>query len=56
MSEAVILPEMLQAGIEALSECEARAFTNVDTVIAVYLAMVTVLEISEMRKQVETVH
>lgn len=56
MSETVILPEMLSAGIEALVECEARDFNNHDTVIAVYLAMEAIREISVMRRHYESVH
>lgn len=56
MSETVILPEMLTAEMEALAECEARNFSNQDTVIAVYLAMEAIREIAAMRKRYESLH
>lgn len=56
VSETVILPEMLTAGIEALAECEVRHFSNQDTVIAIYLAMEAIKEIAIMRKHYEVVH
>ena len=53
--EAVIFPEMLQAGVEAMAECKSRNLTPYETAIAVYLAMRAVEEIAAMRGQ-ETVH
>lgn len=55
MSEAVIFPEMLQAGVEAMAECRSRKLTQYETVIAVYLAMKAVEEIAIMRGE-ETLH
>lgn len=49
MNETVILPEMLQAGLEALAECKKRKFNARDTVIDVYLAMEAIREIAAMR-------
>ena len=56
MRTAVLLPEMIQAGVEAYSECRARQYESYDIVIAIYLSMEAIREISDMRKQYETVH
>ena len=56
MSEAVIIPEMLIAGAEAVQECEQRKFSDVDTAIAVYLAMAAVLEMARIKEANETRH
>lgn len=39
MSEVVILDEMLEAGLEALTESQHRDLDPQNTVIAVYLSM-----------------
>lgn len=39
MSEVVILPEMIEAGVEAMKESEASGAGERNTVILVYLAM-----------------
>ena len=55
MSETAILPEMLQAGVEAMAECKSRKLNPYETVIAVFLAMRVIEEIAAMRGQ-ETLH
>lgn len=39
VSEVVILPEMIEAGVEAMKESEASGAGERNTVILVYLAM-----------------
>lgn len=56
MSETVILPEMLEAGIEALRECRKRKLPDLDAAVAVYLAMRALEEIYVMREENETRH
>lgn len=56
MSEVVVLPEMLAAGMEALRESEAREFEAADTVIAVYLAMEAIKAMALLRSREVTVH
>lgn len=57
MSEVVILPEMLTAGMEALAEEEKRNALPHDKVIAVFLAMRGIEEIYALRrKHFENVH
>ena len=51
MSEVIIFPEMLQAGMEALAECEARDLEDQDKVVAVYLAMQAIYKISLIREK-----
>lgn len=51
-----MLPEMLEAGLEALEEAKKRNLTPHDTVITVYLAMRALEEIAEMRRKFESVH
>ena len=55
MSEVVILPEMLEAGMLVLKECEKEEKTAYDTVIAVYLAMRAIEEVLRVRTS-ESVH
>lgn len=47
MTEVVIFPEMLQAGVEALAE--SKELTEEEKVVAVYLAMRAIYEIARMR-------
>ena len=56
MSEVVIFPEMLAAGIEALMECRDRQMRDDQIAISVYLAMQGILEIKQMRGDSERVH
>ena len=56
MREAVILPEMIQAGAEAYLECKNRRYQATQIAVAVYLAMEAIREIAEMRQDNETVH
>lgn len=51
MSELVMLPEMLTAGMEAYAESKDRKLTDADIVISVYLAMRDIEEIYQMRKE-----
>lgn len=48
MREAVIFPEMLEAGMEALHECEKEHLPSHSVVLAVYLAMQAVYEMRVM--------
>lgn len=52
--EVVVLPEMLDAGVEALEESDGQSHQNV--VLAVYLAMRGIEEIAAMREASETRH
>jgi hypothetical protein len=54
--EVVLLPEMLQAGLEALEESRERGTSQEDAVIAVYLAMRGIEEIAVMREASGTRH
>lgn len=56
MTEAVILPEMLQAGLEAMHESQRRGLDEIDTAISIYLAMSAVFEMSVARDQNQTRH
>lgn len=52
--EVCILPEMLEAGVQALEE--GRSYRPEDLVIAIYLAMRGIEEIALLRKASDTVH
>lgn len=56
MSETVIFPEMIAAGIEAISESRDRGFEDAETAVAVYLAMRAVEEMFLMREGQQTRH
>lgn len=56
MNEAVILPEMLEAGTEALTEAKQKQFSPHETVVTIYLAMRAIEEIASMRRRYEAVH
>jgi len=56
MNEVVMLPEMLEAGMLILAECQKENKTTYDTVIAVYLAMRAIEEITVMRVASKSVH
>jgi hypothetical protein len=56
VNETVILPEMLEAGVEALTECRKRKLGDLDVAIAVYLAMRAIEEIATMRAESRSVH
>ena len=56
VSEVAILPEMLIAGAEAVHECHERDFSDVDTAIAVYLAMTAVYQMAVIKEANETRH
>ena len=53
MSQLVIFPEMLEAGVEALTECRYKSIGSEDTVISVYLAMEAIKQIAIMRRKHE---
>ena len=52
--EVVMLPEMLEAGMQALDECRGRK--PEDVCIAVFLAMRAIEEIALMREASQTRH
>lgn len=54
--EVVMLPEMLEAGMETLEECRLKGASSEDVCIAVFLAMRAIEEIAEMRRANESVH
>lgn len=56
MREVVLLPEMLQAGLETLEECRERHVTDHDLIVAIYLAMRGIEEIAVMREASGAVH
>lgn len=56
VKEVVLLPEMLEAGLEALKEERNRGAGDADTVIAVFLAMRAIEEIFAMRLQNGAIH
>ena len=56
MSEIVIFPEMIQAGVEQLIECRQKKMKNEQTVIVVFLAMQGFLEMQRLRGDSESVH
>lgn len=51
MSEVSILPEMLQAGVEAMAESRARKLDDVNTAVAVYLAMSAIWEMYQQNEE-----
>lgn len=53
MKETLILPEMLEAGMQAYHEARLNRLSQHDTVIAVFLAMRVVEEIWAMRKKTD---
>ena len=48
--EVVILPEMLEAGVEALVEARHKELGDLDTAVAVFLAMRAIEAIAVMRE------
>jgi hypothetical protein len=56
VSEILILPEMVEAGIEQVAECRKMKLDDEDTAIKVYLAMQGVFAILVMRGESERVH
>ena len=57
MTETVILPEMLTAGMEAMAECEARNLSNHREIHLNHrVLVVAVKEIAEMNQHFQTVH
>lgn len=51
MAEVLILPEMVEAGLEAMKKCESSGAGDTNTVILIFLAM---RGIEEMVLQVNT--
>jgi hypothetical protein len=56
MTEIYISPEVLNAGVEAISECKQRKLGNLDTVVAIYLAMRAVEEMALLAEDDQTRH
>ncbi len=56
MTEILMLPEMLEAGIEALLESRQRQLDEKNTCIAIYLAMEGIKAIAFMREDSDKVH
>lgn len=56
MIEVVILPEMEQAGAEALQECRDRGGDDLSQAIAAYTAMRAVYLMSVLPGQTESIH
>lgn len=56
VSETIIFTEMIDAGDEALAECEAAGADRKTTAIQVYLAMEGIREIKLMKSDSETLH
>lgn len=51
-----MLPEMLEAGLEALEESRRRGMDDHDMCVAVYLAMRAIEQIAAMRDRGAMVH
>lgn len=49
MSDAIILPEMLEMGVQAFTESREQELTPAQTVIEVYLAMEGMRQVVMMR-------
>ena len=49
MSEVLIFPEMIEAGIEQLTECRDKGLQDEQTVVYVFLAMQGFLEMQRLR-------
>jgi hypothetical protein len=56
VSETVIFPEMLEAGLLTLKECREHDKTEYETVLAVFLAMRAIEEIAAMKRNGAAVH
>ncbi len=56
MSELVIFPEMVEAGVEQLSECRVKGLRDEETVVLVFLAMQSYYEMQRMRGKDEAIH
>ena len=56
VSEVLIFPEMIQAGVEQLLECKKKKMRSEQTVICVFLAMQGFLEMQRLRGDSERVH
>jgi ABC-type arginine transport system permease subunit len=54
--EVVMLPEMLEAGMEALAESKKRKLTDEDVCVAVFLAMRAIEEIYALRLERGAIH
>jgi hypothetical protein len=56
MTEVVFIPEMLEAGMEALAESKKRKLSDEDVCVAVFLAMRAIEEIYALRLERGSVH
>jgi hypothetical protein len=56
LSEIVIFPEMVEAGVEQLTECQDKGLKDEQTVICVFLAMQGFLEMQRLRGDSESIH
>ena len=56
MSEVLIFPEMIDAGIEQLHECKDKGLSDDQTVVCVFLAMQGFLEMHKLRGDSESVY
>jgi hypothetical protein len=56
VSEIVIFPEMIEAGVDQLLECKKKKLRNEQTVICVFLAMQGFLEMQRLRGDSESIH
>jgi hypothetical protein len=54
--EVVLLPEMLQAGVEAFEESKLKGSSAEDLCTAIFLSMRAIEEIAFMREASETRH
>ena len=51
VSEVVMFPEMLEAGMEALEEARNRELDDFNTCVAIFLAMRAIEQIALMRER-----
>jgi hypothetical protein len=56
VSEIVIFPEMIEAGVDQLLERKKKKLRNEQTVICVFLAMQGFLEMQRLRGDSESIH
>lgn len=56
VTEVVMLPEMLEAGLETLKEQRHRKVTDAELCVAIFLSMRAIEEIYAMRLEKGAVH
>lgn len=56
LTEVLIFPEMVRAGVEQLAESRIKGLEDEQTVIVVFLAMQGFLEMQRLRGDSESVH